>query len=252
MLGVGPDGMVRPVPATWNALYSTDLQSFWALLPVPALYLAWRALAGPRAGGALPAAASFVDGWAIAFAVETMIDPFATGPLLRLLGLADGGAGTAVMVFFVLLGDFRVYLLLFALLAIADGRGWRAALPTAVAWTLLVPLIAYPLSLAVRAVFPGADANTVWLIYEALFVVVALALRARVVPARVPPAQPALRAFLREVLAYVALYYGLWASADVLIQLAALDLGWLLRIVPNQLYYAFWIPFVMWRFFARR
>lgn len=245
-------GMVRVVPATWNALYASGLQSFWALLPVPALYLLWRACTGPRAGGALPAAAAFVDAYAIVFALETMLDPFATGPLLRLLGLADGGIATAVMVVFVLLGDFRVYLLLFALLAIAAGRDWRSALPTAVAWTLLVPLIAYPLSLAVRGLHPDADANTIWLLYESLFALVALGLRARLVPVRVPADQPALRAFLGEALAYVAVYYGLWASADVLIQLAGLDVGWLLRIVPNQLYYAFWIPFVVWRFFARR
>ncbi|HSP98995.1 MAG TPA: hypothetical protein VL049_17370 [Candidatus Dormibacteraeota bacterium] len=245
--------MVRAVPATWSAFYATELQACWALLPVPALYLVWRVLAGrPRAAGALPAAAAFIDGYAVAFALETMLDPLATGPLLRALGVADGAAGTAVMIVFVLLGDFRVYLLLFALLAVAEGRSWRAALPTAAAWTLLVPLTAYPLSTAVRAARPAADPNTIWLLYESLFALVALALRARLVPRRVPGDQPALRAFLREALAYAALYYGLWGGADALIQLGGLDVGWLLRVVPNQLYYAFWIPFVVVRFFARR
>jgi len=241
------------VPGTWNEFYSTDLQSFWALLPVPALYLLWRAVRGrPRGVGALPAGAAFVDAYAIVFALETMLDPFATGPLMRLLGLADTGAATAVMVAFVLLGDFRVYVLLFGLLAIARGHAWRDGVPRAAAWTLLVPAVAYPLSLLVRAALPAADPNTVWLIYEALFVCVALWLRARLVPQQVAPAQPALRDFLREALGYLALYYALWAGADVLIQIAGLDVGWLLRVVPNQLYYAFWIPFVVARFFARR
>lgn len=245
--------MVRAVPATWNALYASDLQGCWALLPVPALYLAWRWLAGrPRSTGALPAAAGFVDAYAIVFACQTMLDPIATGPLLRGLGLAGGDLATAVMVAFVLLGDFRVYLLLFALLAIAGGNTWRAALPAAAGWTLLVPAIAFPLAAAVRTARPAADPNTIWLIYEALFAVVALAMRARLVPRRVGGERPALAAFLREALAYVALYYGLWAAADALIQAGGLDLGWLLRVVPNQLYYAFWVPFVAVRFFARR
>ena len=38
--------MVRAVP--WRAVYATDLQSAWALLPVPLLYLAWRAAGGGR------------------------------------------------------------------------------------------------------------------------------------------------------------------------------------------------------------
>ena len=38
--------------------------------------------------------------YAIVFAFETMLDPFAGGPLLRWLGLADGGVPTAIMVLF--------------------------------------------------------------------------------------------------------------------------------------------------------
>jgi hypothetical protein len=235
--------------ASWQELYGSDAQNLWALLAVPALYLLWRGLAGqPRGAGALPAAAAFIDAYALVFAGETLIDPLATGPLLRALGLADGAAGTAVMVLFVLLGDLRVYLLVFALLAIAAGRGWRSALPRAAAWTLLVPLIAYPFNAGLDALVDSRHPSSIWLVYEATFVVVALGLRARVAAA----APPALRGYVRAVLLYVACYYALWASADGLIQLAGLDLGWLLRLLPNQLYYGCWIPFVVWRFFAPR
>ena len=48
---------------------------------------------------------------------------------------------------------------------------------------------------------------------------------------------------------YVLVYYGLWASADVLI-LSGVDAGWLLRVVPNQLYYALWTAFVYARFYS--
>ena len=62
--------------------------------------------------------------------------------------------------------------------------------------------------------------------------------------------EPRLRNYLRIVLTYVAIYYALWAIADVLI-IAGIDLGWALRIVPNQLYYAFWVPFAYFTFFRR-
>jgi hypothetical protein len=81
--------------------------------------------------------------------------------------------------------------------------------------------------------------------------VAALVLRTWIVPARVPAATPRLQAYLRTVLAYVAIYYALWATADVII-LAGFDLGWALRMLPNQLYYAFFVPFAYGMFFARR
>lgn len=236
----------------WSAVYATDLQGCWALLPVPALYLAARALGWrPRGSGVLPSGAQFVDVYAVAFAIETLIDPLVTGPLLRSYGYADTPLATTVMVGFVLLGDFRVYLLVFALLAVAQGRRWGSAVPVSAAWTMVVPLVAYPLATAVRAAWPAADPNTIWLVYEVSFALLAWILRG-VLPRRVAAEQPALRAYLGAVLTYVTVYYALWATADALIQLAGVDLGWLLRIVPNQLYYAFWIPFVVWRFFAPR
>ncbi len=59
------------------------------------------------------------------------------------------------------------------------------------------------------------------------------------------PAAP----FTRAVLAYAAVYYALWAACDILI-LAGIDAGWLLRCLPNQLYYGLTVPYVWWRFFA--
>ena len=40
---------------------------------------------------------------------------------------------------------------------------------------------------------------------------------------------------------------GFWSDI-----LAGSDLGWALRVIPNQLYYSFCVPFVWWRFFAAR
>ncbi len=84
-----------------------------------------------------------------------------------------------------------------------------------------------------------------WLFHETIFAVTAIALSLWI--ARDAAIASSLRAFLRAVLHYSAVYYLLWAGADVLI-LAGWDAGFALRIVPNQLYYAFFIPYVWWRF----
>ena len=70
----------------------------------------------------------------------------------------------------------------------------------------------------------GLPPTTIWLVYEAMFAALALGLRARFVPARVSADRPGVRAYLRAVLAYVAVYYALWATADVLV-LAGIDVA---------------------------
>lgn len=263
----------------WRAFYDGELQSFWALLVAPALWVAWRALRGrPTAPGVYPPARGFVDAFALVFAVQTLLDPIATGPLARALG---GGAPTALGLLFVLLGDFRVFLLVAYL---AGGRCTLGpALREAALLTPVVPLAA----LAVQRLLAGAlgplPGQALWLIHETLFLGMVVVLR-RVVAVRgarppgtaaspaaaaslqteaasrlrpepatggrpeAPPA--ALQAYLRAVTAYVAAYYGLWALADVLI-LTGVEGAWGLRALPNQLYYAFFVPFVWARFFPR-
>lgn len=235
----------------WERVYSGDAQSVYALLIVPLVFLVYRALRGRPAPTLHAPGAKFVDAYCIVFAIETLLDPLATGPLVRVLGVADGRLGTAVMLLFVLLGDFRVYLLTFALIAIAGGRGWSAALPAALGATLAVPVAAYAGTRALEAVLGTLGPNGIWPVYEALFAVVAAGMRTRLIPARLRH-HPALNRYLRALLGYVVAYYALWLSADLLIQVAGLDLGWLLRMVPNQLYYAFWVPVVFFAFFRRR
>lgn len=239
--------------STWKELYDSDLQGFYALIAVPVLFLIYRMVRGrPSGGGALPAGARFVDGYAVVFAIQTILDPVITGQLTRALGISDGVGGTVLLTLFVLLGDFRVYVLVFGLLAIARGRRWTDGLGVAAAWTTAVPIVAYSANAALHAAVPGLNSGSIWLIYETLFAAVALTLRARLVPARVPPAQPGLRSYLRDGLLYVAIYYASWALADVLTQIGGLDVGWLVRVLPNQLYYALWVPAAFFAFFAPR
>ena len=191
-------------------------------------------LPGPRRA-AKTATQRFVYGYALVFSLETLLDPIAAGPLVRALSPSPQVA-TAVALLFVLLGDFRVYLLVFHL---ADGmRDLGAALRRAALWTPVVPVSAYALNAALGAMMGELPDQVLWLIHEVLFVGVALWLRRL----------SAHDARLRRAATYVAVYYALWAAADVIILLGH-DAGWLLRVLPNQLYYAFWVPFVYlsWR-----
>ena len=230
---------------TWRDFYQHDWQALYAPLLAPLLFLLYRALTGERRGGAAPAAARFVDRYAILFAVETILDPIATGPLTRALGLSDTAGGTALLIVFVLLGDFRVFLLLFGVAALAAGGSWRTEVGRAAAWTLIVPIAACG-TYGLLEALADLPANSIWLIYELGFLAMALALRGRWAPRYEP------RGFLAAAHTYAAVYYALWATADVLILVLGLDAGWALRALPNQLYYGLWIPFVFARFFAAR
>lgn len=224
---------------SWRDFYQSDLQGVYALIAVPALFLVARLVAPRRVEDDT---GRFVRAWALVFAAETIVDPLATGPLLRVLGITGGVVADYAMIPFVLLGDFRVFLLLF--FVGAPEAGIVRAVTRACGWTLVVPLTAWSTTAALRAALGSVPPTTIWLVYEAAFAVLALALRARVVDG-------AARACRRAILAYVAAYYGLWATADVII-LAGVDAGWALRVVPNQLYYAFWVPFAETLFFSRR
>ena len=201
-------------PSPWRDAYYGDLQSLFSLLVIPVAFLAFR-LAVPTdpARAAVPRAASLVAGATLLFAFETMLDPIATGPLLRSEALRDSLATTLVPFLFVYLGDFRV---LFVALGVAEpGAPLRRLLGRAAAATALVPVATGVLHALLRLVFPQAHDQWLWMIYEAGFLLLCV------------------------------------FAADVLIVVAGLDLGWAIRMVPNQLYYAFWAPFVSFRFFSR-
>jgi len=225
---------VSGLVVTWEALYSSELQGLWGLAVPPALFLAWLAV-GPRpaGGGAEPRAARFVRAWTVAFTFESIAD----AALPALAGLP--------MLLFVLLGDFRVFLLMEVVAAPTRGRAASAVV--AAAWTAIVPLVAWSAWTLLGMVRGPQPETVLWLVYEAAFLTLALWLRDVGIPRRRPAAQ----AWLRAIFAYVALYYGLWALSDVLV-LAGVDAGWGLRIVPNQLYYSLWTPFAWASFFAAR
>lgn len=219
---------------SWEAFYRSDLAGVWALVVVPALFLlALRVLPRSASPGADPRAAAFVRAYAVVFGIETIVDAAGVGKL----GFP--------MLPFVLLGDFRVFLLILAVAA--PTRPLGGVVLEASAWTLVVPLTAWPAYRVLDRASGPLPESVLWLLYELAFLALALVWRGGLLPPRTPLAL----GYLRALLAYVALYYGLWAAADVVI-LSGYDAGWLLRVVPNLLYYGFWVPVAYALFFAPR
>ena len=215
---------------SWQAFYYGAWQQPWALLVAPFAFVVWRAASAAPGPGAVPEARAFVLRWSAVFVALAMLDPIATGALAKALG--GGGIGTALGLGFVLLGDFRIWWLVLGL------RDPRTGLPRAALATAAVPIFAWLATQAFAAARGPLPDQALWLIHESAFLVLAIVLARR---------QPA--GFPRAVLAYAAVYYALWAACDVLI-LASVDAGWLLRCLPNQLYYGLTVPYVWWRFFA--
>jgi hypothetical protein len=235
--------------APWHELYQSDLQSLYAQVALPALFLVYAATRGrERAARSGDPQARFALLYSIAFAAETILDPIATGPATRRLGLA-GFSQQAVLLAFVLLGDWRVLLPVFALAAGPGRRG--GAFARSAALTFLVPIAAYSVDTLLRLRWPALPGQVLWLVYELGFLALALALRAVALPRLAANAAPRIRRTLRALLAFAATYYALWAASDALI-LAGVDAGWGLRMLPNQLYYAFTVPFFYFTYFGRK
>ncbi len=236
---------------TWQGAYYSELQTVWALLVVPIAFLAWRTANPPAlARACVPDASRFVSRATLVFAVLTMVDPLSTGIIAQLDGIEGTFAATAIVFFFVLLGDLRVLLLAIGVArperTLGENLGWAAGV------TLLVPVFAGTSYLVLGWLVEDLHGQVLWMIYEAGFLGLCIALSRRWVPRSLgedlgaaPKAD-----YLRALFGYSAAYYALWLGADLLIVGGGLDLGWGIRIVPNQLYYAFWVPFAYARFYS--
>jgi hypothetical protein len=238
------------VAGSWADFYQSDLQSVYAAWVAPTLFLLYWLLSRPaRRPGVEPRAAAFMNVYAPLFAIETLVDPVATGPLLRWLAFDDRTA-TDFTVPFVLFGDFRVYLLIFYVLA--PDYGIRGALWRAARWTLLVPIVAFGVTSWLAAERGPLPSQAIWIVYEIAFFAVMVFFELRLVPNAVGFRRFEVRQYLGALVRYVALYYALWAIADLLIVLRGWDFGWALRVIPNQLYYGLWIPFAYLSFYSPR
>jgi hypothetical protein len=231
---------------SWEAFYYAGWQFPFAVMIVPFAFLLYRAIVRERTESALePAFAPFVSLWVTGFTAETLLDPVATGPIATALdgalaarGLGAGLASPVFATLFVVLGDFRAFWLVFHLSA--PERATRSAL-AAFAVSLVAPTLAGLVSLR------DGPPQAMWLTHELVSLALVFAIAHLALPDEL--AQRRRSTFARKLLGYVAAYYGLWAAADVLI-LSGADVGWAVRLVPNQLYYGLFVPFVWRSFFA--
>ncbi len=224
------------MPASWKALYDTNVVGVYLLLVVPVVFLGRLLARGWRLGpGVEPYAARIVRVWTIVFALASIADPIATG----LLG--------APLAPFVVLGDFRLFALVLPVMQ--PGRALASVLVEAVAWTAVVPAIAFGTVRLATIVLGEPPGVLLWIVYESCFAALTIFVTTRIVPRRVGVERLPVRRYLRAVLAMVVVYYALWVASDVLV-LRGHDVGWGLRVLPNLLYYGAFVPFAYDRFFA--
>lgn len=190
-----------------------------------------------------PKRRGFLNVWLLVFSFEIMLDAMLTGSLSP-LPRAHPAAAQWFAIAFVMAGDFRFFLLHERVLTLSDDRKSPASryVSRALVWSFIVPLASTVWARLLPTVF--SSGRRVALAYELGMLVVLGAFFVRRVRS-IPPTSSvtaAIRRWLVRVLAFEACMYALWATADALL-LAGTDVGYLLRLIPNVMYYAAFVPF---------
>ncbi len=217
-----------------SQIYSSPWHHPGLLLPLSLAGLAYVLVLRarhPRAGS------PFLRAWLLAWAIEIVLDASLTGFATPLHG--HPGAERVASIVFVILGDLRAYLLLERLAS--PSRSWPATWARSLGWSLLASVAVAVATRLSPAVFPST--RHVFLFYESLSIALFALWRFAIVPRLAPCPEASLA---RDVSTFFLVQYALWASSDVLI-LSGIDLAYLLRIVPNVLYYGLFVAFVAWR-----
>lgn len=177
-----------------------------------------------------------VQWFCIALTVVSLLDAWLTAN--HILGFdATASAPRWVPLTFVLLGDFRYFFFVESARPAGTLVITKRGLLRACAWTAVVPIGSQVVIYAL-----GSDQPRVlYLVYELSFVVLLCAFLFRYLPRRAQAMH-----WTRLVTLFGVFYYGLWALADAVILSTGADEGFLLRIVPNLLYYGGFVPIVAW------
>jgi hypothetical protein len=212
---------VSPEPGPFAAFYASPLQHpilLWLAAGAALLWCATRRGLEPS-----------LRRYCFALVALSVADAWLTGNHVYGLGALPPWAAGTVPLGFVLAGDFRFLLLICAATDQGGIEPSARRLLAAAGLTLLVPIAS---QLVVRGLPEalGSQPRVLFLTYETGFVLLVLALlrwhpRVRSV------------AWLGPVGRFVLLYYALWASADAILLVTGSDLGFLLRVLPNLLYY---------------
>lgn len=184
-----------------------------------------------------PGLSATVRRYCMALAAIALLDAWLTTNDVPGIGPLTGAAASFVPLAFVLIGDFRFFLFIESAkpdgtIAVTADAWIRAS-----AWTLVVPL-------ASQLVVFGWGSNeprVLFFVYEMLFIVLAIGMGRVYLPRR-----SGALLWTRRVTRFVIAYYALWAVADALILTTGADLAFLLRMLPNVLYYGGLVPAIAW------
>lgn len=219
----------------WQSVYDSPWHQpgLVVAMSLAALLYAWRARRGGEHRRLLAA-------WTALFGVGIVVDAVLTASSSPLLP-QRAALVQSLSIAFVLLGDARAY-------ALAE----RASRPGATVARAALLGLAYGALVSVLMAAPARlvpamqrTPRLIYLAYECLALAQALAWRFVVLPRR-RGADEASARWGRDVMAFVAIQYALWATADVLI-LSGVAEGFALRLVPNVMYYGAFVGFAVAR-----
>jgi len=189
---------------------------------------------------------SFLVGYVGLFTLLAVADALRSGPWSPLHLLASPWEDL-IGLGFVLLGDFRYFLVVERFTSRPSSKALDPTTPKAWAAAIGLTMIVSGISLVLTKAMPDRFAGRwAFLGWELMFIVLAVVLRFVVLPRRLAAAPEAVRKWLFEVTHFEIATYALWALADIII-LAGADAGFALRIVPNVMYYGLFVCFVAFR-----
>jgi len=175
--------------------------------------------------------------YCLALGVLSLLDAWLTSNVIPGLGRLPESFAGPVPLFFVLAGDFR-FLLLLGAAGVGGGlRFGPGIVAVAFGLTLVVPIVSQLVMWAVGG--SASSPRLLFLVYEVSFFLLTSVL---ILKHPGPRSVPWLRALCR----FVLLYYGLWALADAIIMATGSDLGFLVRVIPNVLYYGGLVAAIAW------
>ena len=179
----------------------------------------------------------FLYGYLVVFLLTILADATVTGAISPVP--MDSNAYTVLSVVFIILGDFRYFLL--AERVTRPGDSLSRTLLFSAPVTMIMPLST---GIMTRTLSFMADTRVLYIVYESAMVVLVLGLEYLRFGKR--PVDSNVKRWVREVSwLFAVLYFG-WAFSDVLI-LMGIEVGHLLRIVPNVLYYGAFLVVVFVR-----
>lgn len=177
---------------------------------------------------------TFFRVWGVIFGLSTALDAYFNGAWSPIRSTSVWATVSGIV--FVYLGDLRLY-------SAVLWDGTRRSLVRALALAWVTPLA----SQVIRTLLPALTLvpRRTYLAYEVIFLLVLWW------GARHPNLAALRHGFARRVIVLFATQYALWIVSDLVILSTGSDWAYGLRMVPDVLYYAAFVPYVLWCSWSR-